>query len=31
LHQAQCFLLHRLAPFSHLFTPIIPYYSEQRL
>jgi hypothetical protein len=30
LHQAECFLLHRLAPFSQLFRQIIPYYSEQR-
>ena len=30
LHQAECFLLHRLAPFSKLFKLIIPYYSEQR-
>jgi hypothetical protein len=30
LHQAEGFLLHRLAPFIQLFKQIIPYHSEQR-
>jgi hypothetical protein len=29
LHQAEGFLLHRLAPFSQLFRLIIPYFAEQ--